>query len=160
MKLTDAITALEKHTDDLASGSYLAHAFFMDDGKEEWQIGFVDPEDESITVFVVSNDAVTKNPPAEAFKKPDHSIEELKLENVKISAEKALDSAKNHLSDKHPTHPLKQSIVLLQVLPEFGQVYNITLVTETFHMYNVKIESDSGKVVGEKFDHLMSLRKD
>lgn len=160
MKLTDALSALDEHVDTLPSGAYLAHAFFMEDGNNEWQIGYVDPEDESITVFVVSKDAVTKNPPAEAFKKPDQSIEELKLEDVKISSSDALASAKKHLSEKHPNHPLKQAILLLQVLDDVGQVYNITLVTETFHMYNVKLDSTSGEVVDEKFDHLMSLRKD
>ena len=160
MRLTQAITSLEQHVDSLPSGAYLAHAFFMDDGNDEWQIGYVDPEDQSIIVFVVSADAVTKNPPAEAFKKPDHVIQELKLENVGISAEDALACAKKNLSEKHSTHPLKQAIVLLQVLPEEGQVYNITLVTETFHMYNIKLDSQSGDIVSEKMDHLMSLRKE
>lgn len=159
MKLSDALEAIQDHINKLPTESYLAHAFFMDDGHEEWQIGFVNPSDEEITVFVVSEDSVTKNPPAEALKKPGETINELVLEDVGVLAHDALASAKKHLSENYEGHPLKQSIVLLQNLSEYGQVYNITLVTETFHMLNIKLSSSSGEVVSEKFDHLMSLKK-
>lgn len=160
MRLADALEALSEHTDSLPSGAYLAHAFFMEDGNDEWQIGYVDPDDESIIVFVVNENSVTKNPPAEAFKEPGKTISELKLEDVSVSAFDALATAKQLLQNNHPSHPLKQSIILLQVLEDVGQVYNITLVTETFHMYNIKMDTRNGDVVSEKFDHLMALRQD
>ncbi|MFT4250327.1 MAG: hypothetical protein ACMXYD_03120 [Candidatus Woesearchaeota archaeon] len=159
MKLSDALSRVDEYSKDLPSGCYLAHAFFMDDGRDEWQVGFVNPDDESIIVFVVSEDSVTKNPPSEAFKKPEDVIAPLRLEEVKVPASQALAAAKKHLSEKYPTHPLKQAILLLQVL-DGSQVYNITLVTETFYLLNLKLASSSGEVVSEEFDHLMKLRQE
>lgn len=160
MNCDDAIALLDEHKDSLPDGSYLAHVFFMDDGRDEYQIGFVDPNTHEVIVFVVSDSGVSKNPPAEAFKEPDKEILPLLYSDVTYSFSDAIADSISLLEDKYPNHPKKQVIVLLQTLSDVGQVFNITVVTETFYMLNVKIDASNGDVVSEKFDHLMSLKQD
>ena len=163
MKFFDAIKRVEESdVFSVPEGSYLVHVFKMFDAAnaDEWQVGYYDPSSDELIVFTTSSSDVRKNPPAEAFKSDKRVVEPLEASKLVYSPQQAVSDAKQFLVDEHPGHPAKQVILLAQTLRDSGQVYNVTVVTETFHMLNVKIDTSSGEVVAKSFDHLMSLRKD
>lgn len=163
MKFFEAIKRVESSEEfSISDDAYLVHIFRMFDSAniDEWQVGYYSPSSDQLIVFAVSPTEIRKNPPADAFKRDESAIEPFTPDKISTTPQQAIATAKQMLSSKHPNHPEKQTILLAQTLKEFGQVYNVTIVTETFHMFNVKIATDSGDVVDEKFDHLMSLRKE
>ncbi len=163
MQFFEAIQQVEQSDEfSVPEDAYLAHVFkmFDDANVAEWQVGYYDPAEDEVIVFTVSPSGIRKNPPAEAFKRDERAIAPLDPSKLATAPKEAVSQAKELLAEKHPGHPPKQVILLAQTLDEFGQVYNITVVTETFHMYNVKLSTDSGAVVDERFDHLMSLKKE
>lgn len=163
MQFFEAIKRVEQaDVFSVPEGAYLAHVFKMFDQAniDEWQVGYYDPSGDELIVFTVSASGVRKNPPAEAFKRDERAIKELVADKLLTPPQEAIRLVKESLADKHPGHPAKQTILLAQTLEEHGQVYNVTVVTETFHMFNVKVATDSGEFVDEKFDHLMSLKKE
>lgn len=160
MQFLDAIKKVE--SDDCFSqpkGSYLVHGFLsVDDGKRsEWQIGYYDPKADTITAYIFEDGEIVRSEPAEVFKKGSR-VERLDRSKVSISAEKALDKAEKLREKKYSAHPVSKVILLLQKLP-LGQVYNITMVTKTFNMMNVKISSETGKTLEESFSSLMELKE-
>lgn len=164
MQFFEAIQAVQDSDEfSVPEGAYLAHVFkmFDDANVDEWQVGFYDPAADELVVFTVSaSSGVRKNPPAEAFKRDDSAIAPLEADKLSVAPQEAIRTAKQLLSDEHPGHPAKQTILLAQTLDVHGQVYNVTVVTETFHMLNVKVSTESGDVVDKRFDHLMSLKKE
>ena len=163
MQFFEAIKrVVESDEVSVPEGAYLAHVFKMFDAAnvDEWQVGFYDSSADEITVFVVSSEGVRKNPPAEAFKREGRVVEELVAGKLVFPPQEAMRKVKESLAKKHPGHPAKQTILLAQTLEGHGQVYNFTVVTETFHMYNVKVSTESGEFVDESFTHLMSLKKE
>lgn len=133
---------------------HLAHVFILFDelNKNDWQIGYYNPDDHMITTFIVGKE-ISQNPPEEVFKEEEHIVKELLLSKVKIDAEKALETADKLQKEKYKTQIPFKKIAILQHL-DLGQVWNITYVTQSMQTLNIKIDSETGKV---KQDHLVSL---
>jgi hypothetical protein len=51
-------------------------------------------------------------------------------------------------------------IILLQNLPEHGQIWNITIVTTTFSVINIKIDSKNGTVIKHSKESLIGWKKE
>jgi len=152
MKLKEGIAKLEgskvfKDFLDENPDHYLAHAFMMY-GTDEWQIGYYGKKEDKVVVFMVQEgEDVKRNPAEEVFKKPESKIKELNLEDVKIDLEEAIGIADKLMKEKYPVENVTKTIVIVQNLDKV--VYNLTIVTHTFNIINVKINAGSGEIISE-----------
>jgi len=136
---------------------YLVHVFTVIDSEHDdvWQIGYYSKETDRIIVFEYNLDAIIVHPPAEALKK-DEYIQPLHVEKLTVAKEDASIACKELLKEHYPRELLAKAIFLLQNLPEFGQVWNVTMVTHTFSVINAKIDALTGKVVKHHKENLMN----
>lgn len=137
---------------------YLVHCFTMVDEstkKYKWELGYYSEKTDKMVVFETEPEIVMK-PEEEAFKK-QATIKKLDLSKVKISVSKALDICNNLVKDKYPKQSITKKIIILQHLDK--QVYNITLVTGSFNILNIKIDANTGEVLQENIQNIMNLAK-
>jgi hypothetical protein len=145
------------------SNYYLVHVFSTVDSESVdnglWQIGYYSKDTDKIVVFEDNNDAVFEHPPAEALKK-DEYIRKLELEKLKISRDEAVKICNNTIKENYPRELFSKAICLLQNLPEFGNVWNITIVTLALGVINVKVDAINGLVVKHTKENLMNWKSE
>ena len=162
MELKTAVKKLEASTifkEFLKKNSdfFLAHCFtLVEQVQGPWQIGYYSPKKDRVVVFEVDKE-ISESGEEEVFKKPGKVVKELKLKNVKVSAEKAVKIAEKLCKDNYPNELVKQTIIILQNLET--KLYNITFTTETFNLINTHIDANSGKVMSHKIDSILSLKR-
>jgi len=138
---------------------YLVHVFTMVDSETigVWQIGYYSKDTDKLVVFESHDDLVYIHPEADALKKEEY-IQPLDLSKLKISKNDANEIYDNTLKENYPNEIKSKTIVLLQNLPEYGQVWNITLVTLALSVINIKIDAETGKVIKHTKENMMSWR--
>jgi len=140
---------------------YLVHVFTTVDSESVenglWQIGYYSKDTDKIVVFENQNDIIFIHPPTEALKKEEY-IQKLEFEKLNISREEAVKICNNTIKEHYPKEIFSKAICLLQNLPEFGNVWNITIVTLALGVINVKIDASNGKVVKHTKENLMNWR--
>jgi len=134
--------------------SYLVHIFRMFD-VDEFQIGYYN-KDDTITTFIV-NDKVETIPKTKIFKPGKEKVPKLEIGKVKIDFEKAFGLANEIQKKDFAVHVPIKKIAILQKL-KLGQVYNITFLTQTFKMLNLKINSSDGKVVKKELVPIIEFK--
>lgn len=135
---------------------YLAHVFSnVKDSEQITEVGFYDSDEDKITVF--TTDPVTRRPPEEAFKESG-KIERLAIQDVTLGLGEARDLARQHREENYPGHPVSQEICILQQI-DSKPVWNMTLVTQTLHMLNVRLDAVSGSVLETDMQNILALRK-
>ncbi|MGV8150552.1 MAG: hypothetical protein ACP5NV_02380 [Candidatus Woesearchaeota archaeon] len=143
-------------------GDYkLVHFFRMMDSQnsEDCQIGYYSKKSDKIVVFEYDTGVVKALPPEEAFKEKG-DIAPLELKKLMISLDDALNKAQEVVKNNYPAHLLSKAIVLLQKLPEYGQLWNITVITHTFQVINIKINAETGDVIKHSMESLLGWKKD
>jgi len=160
MEPFDEIQKLEssdifKQAKDENPGIYLTHAFVMLDSniKKEWQLGYYNEKTDRIVTFNIG-DIITKNPEAEAFKK-DGAIKKLEIENVKISFDKALETADIVQKQKYARCNATNRIIILQNLDK--QVWNITYVSISMETLNIKMDAETGEIISDSMKSLFKI---
>ncbi len=149
LKLSEEFTKFKEEN----SNYYLAHAFSIVDTEEiEWQVGYYGVEKDNVIVFEVG-DIVTVHPQSEVFKKPGTTVKELKLEDIKISLKQAAEIADELVKKKYSAETINKTIAIIQNLEL--PLYNLTLVTATFHIINIKINADTGEIISETRESIM-----
>ncbi len=140
---------------------YLVHIFRMMDAdkSEDCQVGYYNKKSDKIIVFDYVEGKIKMTPPEEAFKEKNY-IAALDLGKVKVSMDDALNAAQEVVKNNYPAHLLAKAIVLLQKLPEFGQIWNITVITHTFQVINIKIDAETGKTIKHSMESLLGWKKD
>ena len=139
--------------------SFLAHIFKMFDEANagETQAGYYN-KDDTITTFLIAGDGVKLMQSEEIFKKPDAKVLKLELKNIKVDIGKALKTADEIQQKEFKAHTPIKKILILQKLEVLGQVYNITFVTQSFNILNLKIDSGTGKISEKLFKPIMDFR--
>jgi hypothetical protein len=141
---------------------YLAHLFSLMDSehKNDWQLGYYSKETDKITVFDYLEDGTLSiMPPQEAFKEKNY-IEPLDIGKVKVSKDQAIAIVDKIIKENYKAESLSKMIILLQNLPEHGQIWNITIVTTTFSVINIKIDSKNGTVIKHSKESLIGWKKE
>ena len=133
---------------------YLAHVFCTIGKGESLQVGYYSPDTDRVVVFNVGEE-ISQAPAEEVFKEHP-TVLKLDLGQVQISLEEALNIADDFHRKKHPAELINQKIVILQNLN--GLVYNITHVTRTFNIFNIKIDAVTGNVVSEHTQSILGLQ--
>jgi len=136
---------------------FLTYGFVMlsDEIKEEWQIGYYNPETDKIVTFTLS-DEIIQNPEAEMFKKDAPKI--LDVKKIKIEYVVALEKANVIQKEKYGAHKPQKTMIIIQNL-DVGQIWNITFITNTFKTINIRIDSESGVVIKDEMVELFSFEK-
>lgn len=166
MKLRDVVEKLESHSEfeewkKTHKECYLAHAFMMMDKANEniWQIGYYNQKTDKITTFIIERDDIKISPEMNIFKKPGCNIEKLDISKVKIGTVAAIEKAEGIMEKDYPkANPVKMFFII-QNIPEQGHVFNITFITQDFKAVNVRISSETGKVLYHKVENILDIKK-
>jgi hypothetical protein len=145
---------------ELDKGSYLVHVFSIVDPEhvDEWQVGYYNKEKDHVSVFDFKDGKISIMPPQEAFKESNY-IAKLDLKDVKIDFDDAENIVNDVMKKNYSAETIVKSIVLLQNLPEFGQLWNMSIVTTTFSVINIKINAKEGSVIKHTKESLMGWNK-
>ena len=164
MELKPALKKLEESSEfkqwrRKSKSTYLSYAFKIpQEMPNEWQLGFYDRKKDRITTFVINETDVKIRPEEEVFKKEESKINEVRLESVKISFDNAAMKAKEFQEKNFPKDKSVKTIAILQNLPELGNVWNITYVTEAFNTLNMKIDASNGRILEHNLASVFSFR--
>ena len=163
MDVKDAIASLEASDSfkewKKKNPSYsLAHIFRMLDEPNEniWQIGYFSGRKNDIVTFIMHQDSISITHPEEAFKDPGKMIKPLDIGLIKLSLAEALEKANEFRREAYKGQAPVKTIVILQNL-DSGQVYNITLITDSFKTLNIKVSSLDGEIVSHHLHSLMDF---
>ncbi|MBI4980429.1 hypothetical protein HZC30_02625 [Candidatus Woesearchaeota archaeon] len=143
--------------------SYLSH-FFCPVNSEleplgEWEIGWLDPDDEKITVFaLLENGTFAIKPADEVFKDKNTIVEELDLDKVKVSVEEVQKTADESKILHFPTEILGNGFIILQTLNEVVQ-WNVSFITKTLKFANLKINAETGELFSHNVISFMETHK-
>jgi hypothetical protein len=133
---------------------FLAHGFIMSGGEvvPEWQIGYYNKREDRIIVFVIG-ETVTQNPPSELFKK-DSGVRELFIDEITTDSDEALAAAEALRATKYKGHEPLKTMILLQHLQR-GQLWNVTFVTNTFSVCNIKLDAKTLDILSDSCETLL-----
>ncbi|MEK6983890.1 MAG: hypothetical protein AABX33_04920 [Nanoarchaeota archaeon] len=126
----------------------------------EWQFGFYSRKKDKITTFILKNASIDIKPEDDVFKKEEIEVQEIQLGKVKITFEGAIGKANEFQQKNYPKDKSIKTIVILQNISEFGNIWNITYVTEAFNTLNMKVDASNGKVLGHSLSSVFSFRKE
>ena len=142
--------------------AYLAHCFttHQDGVREHWQIGFYDPGTDKVTMFEAKSDAILAHPEQEVYKEPGATIEPLYIDEVTVLLGDTLDKIKKRITESYKGEVSSKEICILQHLQDYGTIWNITVLSLTFHVINFKIDAKSGKIIHEQRESLTTWKKD
>ena len=151
---------------------FLAHCFAMvdqspskdkkDKEKEKdkdikWELGYYSEKTDKVVVFETLP-KINMRPEEEAFKK-EGTIKKLDIKKIKINIARVLKICTELVDRKYPNRSITKKIIILQNLEK--EIYNITLVTLSFDILNIRIDATSGEVLSDNIQSIMSLgRKD
>src|SRR3989344_3595188 len=128
-------------------------SFFKIDGEEEqdeWQVDFYNPEKDKITSFKeIGNQIRIIGKDSKIFKEKEAKVNELRIDKVKIAPEDAIKAVDELKKKKYSGEEALRRIVILQSTKELKENWNITYLTTSFNILNVKINAKNGKVIEE-----------
>ena len=132
--------------------AYLASCVVIVDGKEirDWQVGYYLPEKHKIMSFVLKERVEAKGED-DIFQKEKTSIKKLNLGKVKIDLSKALEILENLRKKKYSGDFPNKIIAVLQVIEE-GPIWNLTLLTTTLKVLNIKLNAVNGSIISDKIE--------
>ena len=140
--------------------TYLSYAFKIPQEMDanDWQIGFYDKKRDKITTFVIDGSDVSIRGGEEIFKKDDMKVNEIQINKVKLTFDNAIEKANEFQQEKFPKDKSIKTIAILQNISNFGNVWNITYITESFNTLNMKIDAENGKVIEHNLSSVFSFR--
>ena len=125
---------------------YLVSCFLLE-GK--WRVDFYSSKEHVIYTYFDNNGKLEMQKD-EIFQKEKHDLEELDLSKVKIHYKEALEKVTKN-ADKF--------IIILQSINKKA-VWNITLLTTEFKVYNLKVDASNGEKIEETEESIMSFKKE
>ncbi len=162
MELKDSLKRLNQSHEFLSwkkenSNTYLSHAFMMKEPSKKgtWEFGFCTPKDNSVTVFEVKENII-KREPESAFKKENAKIQPLDEDLITSRLDDMLAIVDGIVKEKYASQLPMKIMVVVQTLPlPVGQCWNISYVLHSFKILNVKIATDTKKILEEKIVSLI-----
>ena len=130
---------------------YLAHIVVPDDGSA-LEIGFYNPKNDKIIVF--------KTKPFEKGKEEDvfkegKTITKLDIDKIKINFDQAMEQINHLLQNQYSAEIPKKKIIILQHIQE--PVWNTTIVCQSLNIINIRINTESGKIVRNDKSSLLNM---
>ena len=139
--------------------TYFSYAFKIPQemGSDEWQLGFYNKKNDKITTFVVNNKSINIRQEEEVFKKEGMDVNEVQVDKIKLTFDNAIVKAAEFQQKNFPKDRSIKTIAILQNLPNLGNVWNITYVTEAFNTLNMKISASTGKIIEHNISSVFSF---
>ncbi len=144
-------------------GIFLSSVFMLFDeaNKDLYQVGYFDPQQNSVTTFIVrvENTAIASLEIAQAsdIVESKYKIQEIDLGKVSYSPQEILVIANDFKKNNYPHLPVIKSFCILQKLT--NQVFNFTFLTSSFQTLNIRLSSDEGSIVESSLKSLISILK-
>lgn len=140
------------------TNDYLSTGFIVIEKDQDypWMIGFYNPKTEKISSFVVSEKECYFEKIDEVFKKPEDKVIKLNTDKIKIDVEDLLEIIDNFRKEKYNHESVVKTILIVQNLSEYGNIWNITLVTQSFNAINMKVNAETGEILDDKCSSLIS----
>ncbi len=134
--------------------AFLYACFFVSEGN--WQFDYYNPKNRLITTFEVS-DNIKVMPIDKAFDdKP--KVSELALDKIKVDFNGAMEITKKVISSEYPgDNSFTKTIVILQNLDN-KVIWNITLLTSTLKLLNIKLDASTGKVLSHCIESFLKMK--
>jgi len=138
---------------------FLSYGFLIvrENQTDDWKIGYYHKKDDKISSFIVG-EKIDIEPESEVFKKEKTKVNELDLAKVKFDIDKAIEIAKKLQEEKYKNEKSQKSIIILQKL-KIGQIWNITYITYNMNTLNIKIDTQTGKILEHKLSSLFEYKK-
>ena len=130
--------------------AYLTHFFILNN--HEVQIGYYEPTKDTMWTFSSSG---TFTEDKEIFKE-QKTVPALEMKQVSVSLEKAKEIADAYYKEKYSGDTISKEIIVLQNLDNKA-VYNLTIITMTFKMMNIRIDALTGEIISQKMQSIMDL---
>lgn len=135
---------------------YLVHAFSTTAGTSSpIELGYYGEDTDLITVF--KSDPIAAMPPEEVFKQGG-TLKQLDLSAVRLGLKDALDRAEKERAAAYPRHATLKAICVLQ--QQDSPTWNITLVTGTLQMINMRIDALTGQVISRSMQSIMNIARE
>jgi hypothetical protein len=122
------------------------------DGKT-WQFNF--SYDKKLITFYIQ-DSLIHTEESELYDS-GQEIKELRLNDIKISLEKAEKLMEKIREKEKITDTINKKIIILQ--QKDYPYWNITYITSSLNVFNVKINAVSGKIIEQKFENILKFQK-
>lgn len=132
--------------------SYLTSAFL---NSCIWQFDFLNINNDKVTSFKIDSGVVSSEE-SDIFRKEKNEIKELKLYDIKIDLDNAEDLIKKLIDSDYKNEEIQKKIIILQVIDE--PAWNITYITKSFNVLNVKINAINGKIINHSMENLLNFR--
>lgn len=137
-----------------APNALIAHVFInQKNNSEEWHLGYFDPDTKKITSFTTEPTVHISGSDAALSKTGD--VPPLSWNELKVEFATAKASAEKIMKEHYSAHPGAQMISVLQTIDI--PVWNLTIVTNTFHIVNIRIDAVTGQVLAHAQQSLMGL---
>jgi|GEM_PF-4178513 len=135
----------------------LSHFFFVNESNNmvDEQIGFYSESTDKVVSFDLIKHAVSE--PENAAKKSG-KIPTFKINDVSVDIDEALKICKELTDKEYSQHGTTKHICILQILKNV-LTWNITIITNTLHMINIKINATNSKILNHSAQSIMSLAK-
>ncbi len=122
----------------------------------EMELDFYSKKSGKMQGFAMKETIVRKEEDKVFQKKKEH-VQELDMKKVGVPLVKALESAEGLRADRYSGDVPSKLIIILQVIDK-KPVWNITMVTDTLKLLNIKLDASSLEVISESIESLMSFR--
>lgn len=132
--------------------SFLSYAMYQGD----WSFGYFQKDKEKFTTFFMKDNDIINITEDDAINNPDSEI--LELETDKIILENPETAIKEAL-EKYQNPPIQKTIIILQNIKDLGTHYNVTVMTKTMLVINLKINTETGKLLHHSSNNLMDLAR-
>lgn len=114
------------------------------------QVDFYSPKKDKMTSFTIIDNKINLET-SEIFRKEKTEIKELKLIEVKVDLEKAKKIISKLLKEE-----ATKEIIILQNLEV--PVWNITYITKSMNILNVKVNAISGEIVSKNIENILNFK--
>ena len=140
-------------------GFYLSSCFSMlaknKSGQPQvWQFHYYNKAKDKIVTFDCTK-SIKIEPASKVFKKKESKVEPLQIDKVKIDFAQAVK--KVYSLEKYKDNDFVQEIIILQQIKE--PIWNISLITGTYSILNLKFSAVSGNIQHESFESLLNFKR-
>lgn len=136
---------------------YLAHGFIqLDENLNEkscWQIGYYSKENDNLAIFDLK--PINLLPFEKAFKK-EGIISKLETKNI-VPTNEVLKKIAKHLQLNYKQYIPNSYLLIIQVINDVP-VFNITAITTSFHMINIRLNAITLEIILNEIKSILDLR--
>lgn len=136
----------------------LSHFFFVNESNNlvDEQVGFYSEKTDKVVSFDLLRHSASE---PENAAKTSGTIPSFSVKDVEVDVDEALKICQELVDKEYSQHTSTKTICILQTLDNI-LLWNITVITNTLHMINIKINAKTKEVITHSAKSIMSLAKE